>query len=97
METAVNSAVSILDVVRRVCSLAAGAAIYFAPPLRRAAQYFFIRSDTAFRPAADIGLRRRRRRRPPPAPVSASVDAAACLADPRRPRNRSGNARRIAA
>ena len=81
----------------RVRSLAAGAAIYFALALRRAAQYFFIRSDTAFRSAADIGLRRERRRPPPPAdPVSASLDAAR-PADPRRPRNRSGNARRIAA
>jgi len=49
--------------------------------LRRAAQYFFIRSDTALRAAAD--MLRRFRRDPPPAD--------------RLPPNKSGNARRIAA
>src|SRR5204862_611086 len=57
---------------------------YFAFSLRRAAQYFFIRSDTALRAAADIPLRRRRAA-PLPAPFRT------------RPATRSGNARRIAA
>src|SRR5262245_10437342 len=76
---------------QRVRSFAAALVIFlcrwrseFVHPLflRRAAQYFFIRSDTAFRAAADIP-RRRRRVDPPPEDFP--------------PRNRSGNARRIAA
>src|SRR5207237_6875098 len=71
-------------------SSAVRAAFYFAFVLRRDAQYFFIRSETAFRAAADILLRRRRRRVPP-------RGAAPSLAAPwlARPRNRSGKARRI--
>jgi hypothetical protein len=58
----------------------------------RSAQYFFIRSETALRAAADIRDRRRRRR------VAAGVPVAAlAFARPRPPRNRSGNARRMAA
>ena len=58
----------------------------------RSAQYFFIRSETALRADADIRDRRRRRR------VVAGVSVAALtFARPRPPRNRSGNARRMAA
>ena len=58
----------------------------------RSAQYFFIRSETALRAAADIRDRRRRRR------VAAGLSVAALtFARPRPPRNRSGNARRMAA
>jgi len=63
---------------------------------RRSAQYFFIRSETAFRAAGDMPDRRRLRR-------AAGVDDAAALLSGMRPlgrlpgRNRSGNAWRIAA
>src|SRR5262249_32592195 len=69
---------------------------YFAFALRRAAQYFFIRSDTALRAAGDMV--RRRRLRPPPAAPSA-LAALDEVREPRRPRapNKSGNALPIAA
>jgi len=60
------------------------AVIHFAFDFRRAAQYFFIRSDTALRAAADM-LRRRR------LPLVAPPGAACRLP------NRSGNARQMAA
>ena len=85
---------------KRVGFISSAAAIQFASAFRRAAQYFFIRSDTALRAAADMVLRRRGRRLGPPAAAVVSADSAGAArldVRRRRPPNRSGNARRIAA